>query len=62
MAKRKRKKTPAVTPSGQGSLDIRKISNGYVLTESKIDARGRYTSTETFTETAPKIVITHGTP
>lgn len=43
--------------SGEKSVSIRKISNGYVVSESSWDGKGRYKSTETFTAKPPTVQV-----
>lgn len=47
---------PEVASSGEASLSIRKIANGYIISESRT-VRGKYTHTERFSPTKPKIEI-----
>jgi hypothetical protein len=42
--------------SDNGSVSVRKIANGYIVTESKSTARS-FTSKETFSPSKPKIEI-----
>lgn len=56
-------KTPAsrssknlTSPGPNSSMSIRKISNGYLITESK-STRNGFTQKETFSKVPPKIVV-----
>lgn len=59
MAKSKSTPTKTITPpdNGHTNVSIRKISNGYVISQSSIGARGNYKSVETFSKTPPKLMV-----
>jgi hypothetical protein len=43
-------------PSDRRDISVRKISNGYIVSESGYRG-GQYSSRETFTSTQPKVVV-----
>lgn len=47
---------PSAVRAGETkSVSVRKISNGYVVTESSMGPRGTYKSTETYSEKPPTV-------
>ena len=47
-----------ITPGNETSIDVRRISNGFVTRESTYSDDGGYQSEETFSKKPPKIAIT----
>lgn len=47
-------------PSRDESIQIRKISNGFVVSRSGCDSKGNWKSTEVFTPTRPTVAVPKG--
>lgn len=42
----------------ESSVRIRKISNGWIVSETRTDAKGKFQETETFSRLKPSIKVT----
>lgn len=47
--------TAIKAPTGNGSLTIRRISNGFVVNSTKVGRNGQYQQKETFVKKLPKL-------
>ena len=53
-----RQPSRTVLTAKESSVRVREISNGWIVSETRTDAKGNFKETETFSRLKPKIEVT----